>query len=124
MRISDWSSDVCSSDLKVSETPFDILLNVGIAGIFSKAHPVGSVVRVHEDCFAELGAEDDEAILSLNDLKLGNIHFMENPGTITELNIVSQLPVVNAITVNQVHGNKNTIDKTRKRLSPDRKSVV
>src|SRR5690606_32993879 len=37
---------------------FDLALNVGIAGSFSKKIKLGQLVEIKEDIFSELGAED------------------------------------------------------------------
>src|ERR1700753_2026922 len=44
---------------------YDIVINAGICGSFNNQLAIGDVVRIDEDCFADLGAEDDETFLSL-----------------------------------------------------------
>src|SRR3546814_12812865 len=48
MRISDWSSDVCSSDLTADE----------FANIIVRTDPTGAITRLHDVARVELGAED------------------------------------------------------------------
>lgn len=108
---------------KLNTKPFDMLLNVGIAGAFSQNTPLGSIFRVNEDCFAELGAEHGEQFISLDDLNLGSSSFNENPGTVLGLKAITHLPFAKSITVNQVHGNEVTIRKIQNRLSPDIESM-
>lgn len=108
---------------KLREKPFDALLNVGVAGSFSKNCPLGSIFRVHEDCFSELGAEDADRFLPIDSLNLGSSTFQENPGILANLQTVNELSLAKGITVNQVHGNENTILTTRNRFSPDVESM-
>src|SRR3546814_15035861 len=61
MRISDWSSDVCSSDLK-NATTFP-------GGLYSDTH----AVIMNEDAFAKLSKEDQEALLQLSGKHLASL---------------------------------------------------
>lgn len=82
------------------------VLNVGIGGSFDKNIPLGEVLAIHTDTFYELGAEDGEEFLNIEDLGLGK-------GTYHNINtsIDFKLPKHEAITVNKVHGNEKTIQK-------------
>src|SRR3546814_3982089 len=58
MRISDWSSDVCSSDLLTGDVAFDVLeFQLHFAGIEGQ-WPVEVVVAVHGRHFLALGLEE------------------------------------------------------------------
>ena len=82
------------------------VLNVGIAGSFDKNIPLGEVLAIHTDTFYELGAEDGEEFLNIEDLGFGK-------GTYHNINtsIDFRIPKYEAITVNKVHGNEKTIQK-------------
>jgi len=82
------------------------VLNVGIAGSFDKNIPLGEVLAIHSDTFYELGAEDGEEILNIEDLGFGK-------GTYHNINstINLNLPKYEAITVNRVHGNEKSIQQ-------------
>src|SRR5690606_29062780 len=56
-----------------TQDKYDLALNVGIAGSFSRKFEIGELVEIKEDIFAELGAEDDEDFLTLEELALGDI---------------------------------------------------
>src|SRR5579872_1144867 len=47
---------------------FDFALNVGLCGSFNRAYPPGAVVHVVSDRISELGAEDGDAFLALDEL--------------------------------------------------------
>src|SRR5205085_11835259 len=101
----------------------------GLAGSFDKNIRIGEVMNITEDCFPELGAEDNEAFLSVFDLKL------QDPGaypfekgiirneTVQKNGIILKLKQARGITVNTVHGKEESIKKTVKRLSPQTESM-
>ena len=113
-----WSSRV----LAVRE--YDVALNLGVCGSFDRDIPVGAVVHVVSEELPEMGAEADDAFLTLHDLKLlarddfpfrdGRLMNAEPP-TIDPL---QQLPRVRGITVNTVHGRDSSIAAVRQRCEP------
>jgi len=58
----------CSRAL--SRTQYDAAFNFGICGSFDPILELGQVVHVVSDRFAELGAEDDEDLLTIQEMKL------------------------------------------------------
>jgi futalosine hydrolase len=103
---------------KVLNDTYDIALNMGICGTFNMNLDIGSVVNIYEDCIAELGAEDGNNFLTMEELKLEAVTKISNIQQ-GELNhIVELLPKVNAITVNKVHGNEKSIKSTFDRFHP------
>lgn len=104
-------------------------LNVGICGSFDHTIASGSVVRVSEDCVAQLGAEDGDAFISVFDLGLadkdsapyaqGKLRCMQ-----TEIfSTLNNLQAVRGISVNRVHGNDATIAAVVQRLNPQIESM-
>src|SRR5690606_15402489 len=100
----------------LSEKKYDAVINIGIAGSFDKTIALGTVVRVHKDQISELGAEDDQNFLTIEDLGLGKSIYHERPGPFSTLPSVSKLKTVNSVTVNTVHGNQESIDLLARRL--------
>jgi len=94
--------------------------NIGICGSFNRNLEIGTVVNVIEDCIAEMGAEDGENFLSLEEMgiKEPSQFVVNNPMEKNFNTIVELLPKVNGITVNTVHGNEKSIDKVVARLHP------
>lgn len=93
---------------------YDLVINAGIAGTFDTAVPVGTVVQVASDCFADLGAEDGDDFLDV--FRLGLTESGSAPYTNGRLENgfrVSGLPAAEGITVNTVHGNQARIERTR-----------
>lgn len=98
----------------------DLAVNVGVAGSFGK-FPIGSVLNVTNDCFSELGAEDGDAFLSIDDLGFGKQNVsIQKPFSSGTLN---KLPEASAITVNTVHGNAATIADVQRRYACDLESM-
>jgi futalosine hydrolase len=99
---------------------YDLAINVGIAGSFDPDLPLGEVCYIARDAFAELGAEDGEEFLPVENLGLGSSVFLPDPhpGFTTGM-----LREVNAITVNTVHGNELSIANTRERFNPQLESM-
>ncbi|MFD2743051.1 MULTISPECIES: futalosine hydrolase [Sphingobacterium] len=100
---------------RLATKKYDLLLNVGIAGSFSPDLPLGSVVEVTQDQFIELGAQNREEFLSIEEMGFGQSLFFSNSiaGTIAP----TGLRQVHGITVNTVHGNAIAIEAIRKRLA-------
>lgn len=94
----------------------DLAINIGLAGSFFKDVRIGQVVNVTSDLFSELGAEDGDKFLSMDELGFGKANVTplipyKNP-------IVEKLAIVHGITVNTVHGEEKSIEKVFERHQP------
>lgn len=87
----------------------DLVINVGITGAIDKNLHLGEVVQISRDTFSELGAEDEEHFISLDDLGFGKTSFQEMGAEILEIN----LPKVEGITVNTTHGDESSIARIK-----------
>jgi len=117
----------CSRALAMQD--YDMALNVGVCGSFDEAITAGTVVHVVTEQLPELGAEDDETFLSVQDLKLlANNEFpfqagrLMNPGP-PDNSVLLHLPGVHGITVNTVHGHEQSIAAVRHRCNPQVESM-
>jgi futalosine hydrolase len=113
----------------LAKQDYDLALNVGVCGSFDTAIAAGTVVHVLSEQLSEMGAEDDEAFLTTQDLRLlGNDEFpfqtgrLVNPGPPGN-SVLLQLPGVHGITVNTVHGNDRSIAAVRQRCQPQVESM-
>ena len=95
---------------------YDLVLNVGIAGSFDLGIPLGSLISVETDIIAELGAEDHDQFIAIDELGFGENTFKATYS-------ITDLPKVKAITVNKVHGNAVSIASMKQRLSPEIESM-
>lgn len=113
----------------LARTRYDLALNLGICGSFDPALSPGTVVHVVSDGMPELGAEDGETFLSIEELgllrgdaapfsngRLVNAAVPVNP-------VLKCLPAVHGITVNTVHGNQRSIAETVRRFAPQIESM-
>ncbi len=89
---------------------YDAAINAGICGSFTYKLSIGEVVRIDEDCFADLGAEDGEDFLSLEELKLPGTYQVKN-NTVFNHSALTNLQSVKGATVNTTHGNARNIEK-------------
>lgn len=103
---------------KVMNDTYDVAFNLGICGSFNKNLEIGTVVNVFEDCFSELGAEDGDDFLSLEELKLEGITKITNAKQGSLNHIIELLPRVTGITVNTSHGNEKSIETVFQKFHP------
>lgn len=105
---------------KLIGSRFDLAINAGVGGSFTK-FSIGQVVNVQQDCFCELGAEDDKRFLTIDELGLGRQHVKaEHP---FENGFTAHIPKTNGITVNKVHGNEKSIARVVERFQPHVESM-
>jgi futalosine hydrolase len=113
----------------LAQTRYDLALNVGVCGSFDRALAPGTVVHVISDRIAELGAEDGERFLTIQELHL--LADDEPPFTNGALinpappanAALARLPAVRGITVNTVHGNARSIAAAVERFNPQVESM-
>ena len=98
-----------------------MVINLGIAGSFDRDIEPGEVVEVTEDRFSELGAEDDQIFLTIDELGFGESVF-KPMAKLSDFGIVN-ITQASAITVNNVHGNEVNIKKIADRLNPQLESM-
>jgi futalosine hydrolase len=117
----------CSRALAM--TRYDMALNLGVCGTFDPSLPLGGAVHVIADRLAELGAEDGEEFLTVQQLALlgddeppfrGGRLLNETPPSGATL---AALPAVTAITVSTAHGDERTIARVVDRFHPQVESM-
>jgi futalosine hydrolase len=113
----------------LAQTRYGFALNIGVCGSFDRALAPGAVVHIVSDRIAELGAEDGDRFLTIQDMHL--LAADEPPFTGGALvnaaapsnAKLASLPAVRAITVNTVHGNAHSIDAVLQRFRPQVESM-
>jgi futalosine hydrolase len=110
----------CSRAL--TQASYDLALNLGVCGTFDEFLDPGTVVHVVTDRLAEMGAEDGDRFLTLEELELPGESVFQNvyPPSNPE---IDQLPAVTGITVNTVHGAERSIAAVVERFSPQVESM-
>ncbi len=100
---------------------YSLVLNLGIAGCFNTHIALGTVLNITEDVFSELGAENSESFLSIDELGFGKSTYHAHNNLLSES--VSKLQKVKGITVNQTHGRETTIKEVIERILPVTESM-
>lgn len=117
----------CSRALTASR--YDMALNLGVCGSFDRALMPGTLVHVVADRIAELGAEDGDEFLTVQELKLlGDDEFPFRGGRLVneappQNAVLERLPHVSGITVNTAHGMEATIARVVERFNPQIESM-
>ena len=108
---------------------YDFIIQVGIAGSYSKKLGIGSVVHVLNEQFADLGVEDKDDFFTLFEKGIvspDRLPFsggkLVNPVDF-DPKIIKDIPRVSGITVNCVSGSNETISLYRKKFKPDIESM-
>jgi futalosine hydrolase len=104
---------------RLTESNFDLVIDLGIAGSFNPAFGIGFVVQVVSDRFSELGVEDNGRFIPADEMKLAKKENVFFEAVIR----IDSLPEADGITVNRVHGTTETIDSIRQHLNPDIESM-
>ena len=103
---------------KVLNDTYDGAFNIGICGSYNRNLEMGAVVTIYEDTFSELGAEDGDDFLTLENLKLEGTTKITNHKLQISNSVIELLPRVSGITVNTTHGNEETINKVFQKFHP------
>ena len=107
---------------RYNNSAYDLALNVGVCGAFSKQLELGQLVHITNDVISELGAEDGDEFLTYDKLNLPGKHLFSC--NINEsYNAINSLKKVKGITVNTIHGNDNSIEKVKQLYKPDVESM-
>lgn len=102
-----------------AQNRYDLAINLGIAGSFDRNIDLGEVLEITQDTFAELGAEDDENFITIDQLGFGESLFHSTYTLPQALSIKK----ATAITVNTVHGNEASIQKLGNRINAQIESM-
>jgi futalosine hydrolase len=109
----------------IVERRYDLALNLGVCGSFRADLAPGVVVHVTTECLPEMGAEDGERFLPIEELGLlAADEFPCAAGRLCNVTppqnaALAPLPRVDGITVNTVHGEEASIARVVARLRPD-----
>jgi len=106
---------------------FDLAINAGIAGAFSRSLSIGDVVNVTSERFADLGVEEaDGRFTDIHELGLVDA----NAPPFTEGELLNSnaagfdfLPKCKGLTINKVHGYQPSIDALRSKYDADVESM-
>ena len=104
---------------------YDLALNIGIAGSFSNKIPIGSVVNVAHDQFAEMGAQDGDNFIGIAEMNFEEFKTYPYTNGVLQNNTdfgkfaLDNMKRVNGITSNTIHGKHETISRITQQFHPD-----
>ncbi|WP_342646735.1 futalosine hydrolase [Mucilaginibacter sp. CSA2-8R] len=101
---------------------YDLATNLGIAGSFDRSIALGDVTEITQDTFTELGAEDDNRFITLDDLGFGKTTYA-TPARLSDYSPTLALTQAIGATVNTVHGEENSIAVLQSRIAPQIESM-
>jgi len=93
----------------------DQILQLGFAGSYSAKVPIGELVEVNRDCFADLGIDDQGDFVPIHQV----MPDVSGAYGWLDYSAHSQLPHVAGVTVNTGTGSRERIEMIRKIWNPD-----
>jgi len=110
---------------QLESTSINRVIQVGIAGSYNPEYALGSLVEVGEDCFADLGIDDNGRFLSVFDTGLADPEKepFRKGKLINWQQGLTGFPVVKGITVNTTSGSQERIEQWKKTYQPDIESM-
>ena len=114
-----------------SKLPYDLAINIGIAGSFSPEFPIGSIARINREFFGDLGFETFSGFQTLFDYKIldENTHPFINGALISpNLNnkieeAINDIPLATSVTVQTVSGLPEKKEQLIKGFTPKLESM-
>jgi futalosine hydrolase len=117
--------------LNSTDNPFDMAVNIGIAGSFSPDFPIGSVARVKKEYFGDLGFETISGFQTLFDYKIldadthpfknGALHAPELAAVVEKA--LSRYKSAAGVTVQTVSGLPQKRDQLERDFTPSVESM-
>lgn len=108
---------------------YELVINAGIAGSFNHQIKIGQVFRVQSEVFGDMGVEDNDVFIPLNDMDFfdknqfpyqnGRLFSSHHPF----FSAIENLKTVSAMTVNKVLGKESSIEEAKKLFNPDIESM-
>lgn len=95
---------------------YEAVINIGIAGAYTKKLELGELVVVKQDIFADLGIDDNGVFKTLEE---EDISKQENLWKLTEEKLEFPYKKVNAITLNTASGSNERIKLWVEKFNPD-----
>lgn len=112
---------------KLLQEKYELVIQAGIGGTFSKKIKNGEVVAVEQDTFADIGAEKNNKFKTIFQLGFGdeNAFPFKNGWLINTSDVLknSSLKKVTAVTINTINDRKNQTKHLKKMFAADIESM-
>lgn len=101
---------------KLRVQPFDLMIQIGIAGCFDHQQNLGDAVAIHSESIAEMGVVEQDEYKDIFDLRLANPDEPPYQGKLlvnphADLLSLSPIPKLSAVTVNQISTAETVISR-------------
>ncbi len=114
-----------------TETPYDLVVNTGIAGSFSEEFPIGAVARIDKEYFGDLGFETFSGFQTLFEYQILDADTFPFKGGALNApllgdrleNALSHIKKAPSVTVQTVSGLPEKTDRLRMGFSPQIESM-
>lgn len=114
-----------------TETPYDLVVNTGIAGSFSEEFPIGAVARIDKEYFGDLGFETFSGFQTLFEYQILDADTFPFKGGALNApllgdrleNALSHIKKASSVTVQTVSGLPEKTDRLRMGFSPQIESM-
>ena len=112
---------------KLSEKKYDVVIQAGIAGSFSKKIKKGEVVFVKQDAFGDVGSNQKDTFKTLSEMGFedANKFPFENGVLVnkSDITLITKLTSVKGVTVNKITDQKKNIKQLRKKFDAEVESM-
>ena len=112
---------------KLLQEKYDVVIQAGIGGTFSKKIKIGEVVAVKQDAFADIGAEENKKFKTIFQLGFGDKdEFPFKNGwliNISQILETTDLKKVEAVTINKINDRKKAAKQLKKIFNPEIESM-
>jgi len=106
----------------LSKNKYDLILNVGISGSFTKTLKIGEIVHVKTELFGDLGFENTNSFIPLSKTNFSKLQKLAFSNSNTH-SIFNSFKQVNGITVNSSSGTSKTIEIRKSLFKADVESM-
>ena len=92
---------------KLQKQPFDLMIQIGIAGCFDHQHKLGNAIAIQSESIAEMGVVEQDEYKDIFDLRLADADEPPYQGKLlvnphADLLSKTAIPKLSAVTVNQI----------------------
>jgi futalosine hydrolase len=105
--------NTCFTLGKIFDWPYDFIFQFGICGSFHEHLTIGSVVRITEDLFGEMGAEENGRFIRADDLNIGIQTAFFEKSTHALPDFLEKIPKAKGLTVNTLYAYGPSFDLRR-----------
>jgi futalosine hydrolase len=108
--------NTCFALGKIFDKPYEFVFQFGICGSFHEHLTAGSVVRITEDVFGEMGAVENGRFIRADELNIGIQTAFHEKSTLTLPDSLEKIPKAKGLTVSTLYAYGPLFDARRQRF--------